>query len=413
MMCSGIYKERNYAIDLINIRLLNPNETICGVYGISGADRTILVNTSLYVGSSKDCVDRKNNGHLYLIQKEKHCNLNLQRAVLKDGIENFKFFLLEETAPEIRIEREQNWLDYYNSLNQLGYCKILFNISETAGKPSHNKKSIEKMRDKKSFHWIVTDTNGIEINTNRLKDLCKTNNLIYECMIQVSTGRISHHRGWLCRNAKDEKQPYTNRRQIGVEKRKRFYNRYIITYPNGNELEIADLGKFCEDNKLNKTAMYCVARGRRKSHKNFKCKFAPGYSYKKRRNQKNTFLIRTKQYIITFPDGHEEKIDNLSMFCKKFNLLASKMSNIAKGFRETHKGFKCRFSESCVQPYIKQERKKRNQIVLFISPDNKTFEVKNCNLFCKEHGLDINCVSQTLKGRQKQHKGWMVRYKLE
>ena len=47
---------------------------------------------------------------------------------------------------------------------------------------------------------------------------------------------------------------------------------YIITDPEGNETEIENFSKFCRDHKLNKSAMYEVARGKRKHHKKYKCR---------------------------------------------------------------------------------------------------------------------------------------------
>tara|TARA_R100001510_G_C7543518_1_gene130096 strand:+ start:23 stop:490 length:468 start_codon:yes stop_codon:yes gene_type:complete len=47
---------------------------------------------------------------------------------------------------------------------------------------------------------------------------------------------------------------------------------YIITDPEGNETEIENFSKFCRDHKLNKSAMYEVARGKRKHHKKYTCR---------------------------------------------------------------------------------------------------------------------------------------------
>ena len=47
---------------------------------------------------------------------------------------------------------------------------------------------------------------------------------------------------------------------------------YIITDPEGNETEIENFSKFCRDHNLNKSAMYEVARGKRKHHKKYTCR---------------------------------------------------------------------------------------------------------------------------------------------
>lgn len=47
---------------------------------------------------------------------------------------------------------------------------------------------------------------------------------------------------------------------------------YIITDPEGNETEIENFSKFCRDHGLNKSAMYEVARGKRRHHKQYICR---------------------------------------------------------------------------------------------------------------------------------------------
>ena len=50
-----------------------------------------------------------------------------------------------------------------------------------------------------------------------------------------------------------------------------------------------------------------------------------------------------KQYIITFPDGHEELIIGLAAFCRAHDLNGSKLALVAQGKRTHHKSFKCAF----------------------------------------------------------------------
>lgn len=52
-----------------------------------------------------------------------------------------------------------------------------------------------------------------------------------------------------------------------------------------------------------------------------------------------------KDYIVTFPDGHEEIIGNMNQFSKQYGLYQCAMTKIAKGNRFQHKGFTCRYKE--------------------------------------------------------------------
>ena len=53
---------------------------------------------------------------------------------------------------------------------------------------------------------------------------------------------------------------------------------------------------------------------------------------------------KSKKYIITFPDEHEEFIIGLPEFCENNNLSTGTMTQVVKGKRIHHKGFKCRFA---------------------------------------------------------------------
>jgi hypothetical protein len=48
-----------------------------------------------------------------------------------------------------------------------------------------------------------------------------------------------------------------------------------------------------------------------------------------------------KLWLITFPDGHREKILGLNRFCKQHKLTRNRMKVVAKGLQEKYKGFTC------------------------------------------------------------------------
>jgi hypothetical protein len=58
---------------------------------------------------------------------------------------------------------------------------------------------------------------------------------------------------------------------------------------------------------------------------------------------------KSKKYIVTFPDGHEEIIINMKEFCKNNNLTPQGMCIVVKGKGKHHKGFKCRYY---IEPFI-------------------------------------------------------------
>ena len=72
----------------------------------------------------------------------------------------------------------------------------------------------------------------------------------------------------------DPKEAFKSRVTVDLEKKSEFKQKslYIIVDPEGNETEIENFSKFCRDHNLNKSAMYEVARGKRKHHKKYTCR---------------------------------------------------------------------------------------------------------------------------------------------
>lgn len=85
-----------------------------GIYKI-----TNLVNDKVYIGSALN-LKRRFHEHISSLTSGTHFNRHLRRAWLKYGSENFKFEILEECDSTFLLEREQYYIDTYNSV-ELGY----------------------------------------------------------------------------------------------------------------------------------------------------------------------------------------------------------------------------------------------------------------------------------------------------
>ena len=93
---------------------------LVGIYKI-----TNIVNDKIYVGQSI-AIKQRWSQHKAKLRKNKHGNCHLQKAWNKYGEENFKFSVLEyldtDISKDFLTEREQYWIDYYDSSNKnLGY----------------------------------------------------------------------------------------------------------------------------------------------------------------------------------------------------------------------------------------------------------------------------------------------------
>lgn len=87
---------------------------ISGIYWIRN-----LVNNKLYIGSAVNFNDRKSL-HIKMLTQNHHHSIKLQRAWNKYGSVAFEFKLIEETEKTQLREREQYWIDKYDSFNN-GY----------------------------------------------------------------------------------------------------------------------------------------------------------------------------------------------------------------------------------------------------------------------------------------------------
>lgn len=92
-------------------------EKICGIYKI-----TNKINGKCYIGQSND-INRRWRQELSPNAK---LNPHLARAFEKYGTDNFEFEIIEECQRELLNEREQFWINIYNSADKnFGYNKTL------------------------------------------------------------------------------------------------------------------------------------------------------------------------------------------------------------------------------------------------------------------------------------------------
>lgn len=96
-------------------RRVLPRSKVCGIYKI-----TNQLNEMIYIGRSVDIRNRWRGHCRSAFGLEGLADSLFQRALKKDGIQNFTFELLEEVDRENINDREKYWIEFYKS-NVYGY----------------------------------------------------------------------------------------------------------------------------------------------------------------------------------------------------------------------------------------------------------------------------------------------------
>jgi predicted GIY-YIG superfamily endonuclease len=113
-ICKAIweYYYRNLTTDLVN-RIVGAG-THTGIYKI-----TCLLDNKIYIGQARDISDRWKTHIKCGLGIDTPSN-KLYTAMLKEGVENFSFEVIEECSVSDLNKKEKYWIDYFQS-NIYGY----------------------------------------------------------------------------------------------------------------------------------------------------------------------------------------------------------------------------------------------------------------------------------------------------
>jgi group I intron endonuclease len=152
---------------------------LSGVYMIKN-----LLNNKVYIGSTKMTFKRRYTEHVRKLKTGNHHNSYLNNSVLKHGIENFEFSVIEilenNNIPFIR-EKESFYINFFNSIKN-GY-----NISDVTTQPPCNSDVKKK----------ISDT---------LKERYKNNEDYRKHLSNVNKGKASWNKGLVCNNISDARK---------------------------------------------------------------------------------------------------------------------------------------------------------------------------------------------------------------
>ena len=191
---------------------------------------TCLVNSKVYIGQTIYSLDRRRRCHLERLNKEVKYRPMFHKALLKHGIENFTWEIIERCETKLELdEMEFHYIMQYDSFKN-GYnmtmggegtvgrkqteaSKKLISLHKKGKKMSEAtklkwalqrrgvKKSPEhvlKVAEAKSLLWEITFPDGKKEVIKNLSEFNRLHNLTDMGLRNVASGLRNHHKGFKC-----------------------------------------------------------------------------------------------------------------------------------------------------------------------------------------------------------------------
>lgn len=220
---------------------LNKTWKFSGIYKISKKN-----SSDCYIGSSK-CIYQRLQHHLYDLRKQIHKNEHLQRAWNKYGEDSFEFSIIEQCDPEIRIEREQFYVDTLKPSYNM--CREVVELPPY-NDPEHKKKLSEIIRKnyaegKVNISW-AKKVYQYDLEGNYIKEFssaveaAKTLNLTLSNVRRNLYGVFKHCKDWMFSFEKHDKiEPYN-------PKKKEYKKKHVLVWNDEEYYEFDSVNAVAE-----------------------------------------------------------------------------------------------------------------------------------------------------------------------
>lgn len=123
-----------------------------------------------------------------------------------------------------------------------------------------------------------------------------------------------------------------------------------------------------------------------------------------------------RDWIITYPDGTEKHLNNMTKFARENNLNAGALAEVAKGHVNQHKNFKIRYANQTVDEWTKTLKRStkfghgwKGQYVI-TTPNGEELIIDSLNEFCVQNNLSQGNMASVCRGERKQHKGYTAKF---
>lgn len=247
----------------------------CGVYVI-----TCTANGKIYVGSAVNFSVRWNK-HKCDLRAKRHYNRHLQSTWDKYGERAFTFEVLEVCHESVLLEREQHYLNALSPFEPFGFNISLDALSPMKGRKmtpesrakmskSHSGQKHSEETKRKMSSWQVGRKLPLE-HRKRLSETRRGRKVSAETKALLSAIRANppqELRDKWSAALKGRKRPP----EVVAKSAETRSQRFIVIMPDGTEIAIKGLAKFCRENGLDQGSMSAVATGRRKHYKGWQCR---------------------------------------------------------------------------------------------------------------------------------------------
>lgn len=239
-----------------------------------------IKSKKVYIGQSQN-IRKRLYDHRFKLNAEYHCNPHLQASWNKYGEKAFKFEVLELCTVEQLDEREQHYLDIYIPK---GIC---YNVATDVQATNRGRKETPEARAKKIATRMANGGYNVSEETR-------------EKLRIASSGHV---------HSEEQKE----------------------------KMRIAATGR----KHTPETCMKMSAMNKGKKH-------SPETRAKiivqLKQAEAAKIAAHVKNYVVISPNGEEQKITNLSKFCRENGLKKQGMTFVAQGKHKHHKGWKCRYA---------------------------------------------------------------------
>lgn len=286
-----------------------------------------VINNKIYIGSAINLYKRMHN-HIHQLKNGIHHSRHLQRLWDKYGEKSFKFYILEYIEDKNKlIEREQHWMDYYNSYDiNLGYnicTKADSNIGkklteETKRKISEAQKGHTRLSEE-SRRKISEKNKGKEgVGKKKIVQL-ETNGNLIEIWDSISSvdkeGFNSSSVSQCCLHKRELSSGYFwfyldeyNQKDFSLPEIKNSFNKRILQFDlKGNFIKEWENSKECRDNGFDSGLILACCDSKLKTHNRFIWLFKDDYNneldlskYKKKISKRNIRKNTNSKWLLQF-----------------------------------------------------------------------------------------------------------------